>query len=246
MLPLIHQQFVDRCLSPRIIQWTITKCKTLGQFCESLYLSSCNVSTFSIYAILVYLSLIPHTLSPWKLNASLPRKLLTSSPYPLSLEGYWSLCEYHPSSLSRTSEFFGMLCVTKDWESPWSHLPRWRTYPATTSNPRRPHFGLSFYDENKPIENVLTSATRPHRLRNPQPIPPSSPALETSPLPVPIVNPIPTTGPAPLAPTVPPVMSSHTSKLKAALPANFSGKNDDATQCYMVCIIKSLAAHTQV
>ena len=25
-------------------------------------------------------------------------------------------------------ELFGMLCVTKDWESPWSRLPRWRTY----------------------------------------------------------------------------------------------------------------------
>ena len=38
MLPLIHQHIVDRCLSPRAIQWTIKKCKTLGQFCESLYL----------------------------------------------------------------------------------------------------------------------------------------------------------------------------------------------------------------
>ena len=37
MLPLIHQHFVDGCLSPRIIQWTIKQCKTLGQFCESLY-----------------------------------------------------------------------------------------------------------------------------------------------------------------------------------------------------------------
>ena len=37
MRPLIHQHFVDRCLSPRGIQWTVKKCKTLGQFCESLY-----------------------------------------------------------------------------------------------------------------------------------------------------------------------------------------------------------------
>ena len=37
MLSLIHQHFVDRCLSPRNIQWPIKKCKTLGQFCESLY-----------------------------------------------------------------------------------------------------------------------------------------------------------------------------------------------------------------
>ena len=38
MLPLIHQHSVDKCLSPRAIQWTIKKCKTLGQFYESLYI----------------------------------------------------------------------------------------------------------------------------------------------------------------------------------------------------------------
>ena len=95
------------------------------------------------------------------------------------------------------------------------------------SNPRRPHFGLSFYDEDDtPIENVLTSATWPRQPRNPQLEQPSSPASEASPLPV---SPAPTVGPAPPAPTAPPVMSSHTTELKAALPANFSGKNDDAT-----------------
>ena len=39
MLPVIYQYFVDRCLSPRVIQWTVKKYKTLGQFCESLYLA---------------------------------------------------------------------------------------------------------------------------------------------------------------------------------------------------------------
>ena len=34
----------------------------------------------------------------------------------------------------------------------------------------------------------------------------------------------------PHAPRVPPVMSSHTAELKATLPADFSGKNNDATQ----------------
>ena len=34
----------------------------------------------------------------------------------------------------------------------------------------------------------------------------------------------------PLAPTASPIMSSHTAELKATLPTNFSGKNDDATQ----------------
>ena len=99
--------------------------------------------------------------------------------------------------------------------------------PTTTSNPRRPHFGLSFYDEDDaPVENVLTSATRPCQPRNPQPEQPSTPAPEAPPLPL---SPVPTVGPAPSAPIAPP-MSSHPSELKAALPADFSGKNDDATQ----------------
>ena len=50
MLPLIYQHLVDRCLSPRVIQWTVKKCKTLGQFCESLYIShvyqSCKWNSF--------------------------------------------------------------------------------------------------------------------------------------------------------------------------------------------------------
>ena len=100
------------------------------------------------------------------------------------------------------------------------------------SNPRRPRFGLSFYDDNdEPIENVLTSATRPCRQRNPQPLPPSSP--ETSSLPTP-GNPPPVTSLTPLAPQAPTPMSSHTAELKAAPPMDFSGKNDDATHwiCY--------------
>ena len=92
------------------------------------------------------------------------------------------------------------------------------------SNPRRPHFGLSFYDDdNTPVENVLTSATQPHRPRNPQPEQPLTPEAPLLP-----VTPAPIAGPVPLAPIAPP-MSSHPSELKAALPANFSGKNDDAT-----------------
>ena len=96
------------------------------------------------------------------------------------------------------------------------------------SNPRRPRFGLSFYNDNvEPIENILTSATRPRHQRNPQPLPPLSP--ETPSLPTPGNLP-PLTAPAPLAPPAPTPMSSHSTELKAALPADFSGKNNDATR----------------
>ena len=104
------------------------------------------------------------------------------------------------------------------------------------SNPRRPRFGLLFYDDNdEPIENILTSATRPRRQRNPQPLPPSSPE---TPSPHTLGNPPPVTSPAPLATPAPIPMSSHTAELKAALPADFSGKNDDAT-----CWIKAMKAY---
>ena len=101
------------------------------------------------------------------------------------------------------------------------------------SNPRRPHFGLSFNDENDdPVENVLNTATRPCQPRNTQepttstPEPEaSSPSVTPAPsIPVPFT---PQTTPATLAPTP---MSTHSTELKAALPADFSGKNNDATQ----------------
>ena len=55
------------------------------------YLILCNVSVFSICAILVYLSLTPQTFEP--------QEALCFILCPLSLEERWSLCEYRPSSL---------------------------------------------------------------------------------------------------------------------------------------------------
>ena len=102
------------------------------------------------------------------------------------------------------------------------------------SNPRRPRFSLLFYDEDdQPVENVLTSATRPRRQGNPQPLPPSSPAIPSSPV---IPSP-PATNPTPLVPPAP-TMSSPSVELKAALPADFSGRDEDAT-----CWIKAMKAY---
>ena len=63
--------------------------------CYVKYLTPCNVSTFSICAILAYLNHLLHT----------SETLGSSSlhlPCPLSPEGRWSLCEYHLSGLRRT------------------------------------------------------------------------------------------------------------------------------------------------
>ena len=68
------------------------------------YLSLCNVTTFLICTILAYLSLSPCILESLEACCFIP--------CPLSLEGHRSLHEYCLSSLSRTSEFFGMLHVT--------------------------------------------------------------------------------------------------------------------------------------
>ena len=66
------------------------------------YSSSCIVAAFLIYAIQVYLSVITCPPKSKEAHCLIPRKLLASLHCPLSLEGCQSLCEYCPSSLSRT------------------------------------------------------------------------------------------------------------------------------------------------
>jgi hypothetical protein len=45
MLSLVHQYIVYICFGSKVIQQTLEKCKTLTQFCESLYMDNILIVT---------------------------------------------------------------------------------------------------------------------------------------------------------------------------------------------------------
>ena len=151
-----------------------------------------------------------------------------------------------------------MLRITKDQESSQSHLLRCRTLPFAIMSNRKGLFSLAFgSDEPSDIEidsppqaptpsipseplseptnisvepvnprPIVPPVTKPHTSSNPQNTPNNPKPAITPPKPR---TPIPTIPITPtIAPSTTPVMSTKC-ELKAALPADFSGKSSDAS-----------------